>query len=85
MLLPSLHKPGTGRRLWRVRRAVLYGAILGAVAALIKMFAPGAEARATAAIVREIAGAAAVFAILCAVAAGLRNFIVRRLIAQDHG
>jgi len=82
-ILPSMHRPAAGQRLWRIGRALLYGAMLGVVAALIKIFTPGAEPRTTAAIVREILGAAVGFAVLCAVAAMLRNYVVRA-IAKEH-
>ncbi len=69
-------------------RAAAYGAGIGALAALFKIFGP---LRATAALANgpsdnlaanflEIAGVALAFALLCAGAAALRNYIGRRLI-----
>ena len=65
---------------WNSGRAALYGAILGVLAATLKLFGPWAEAHTLAAIVRETVGAALGFALLCAGAAGLRNLIARRMI-----
>jgi hypothetical protein len=66
--------------LWNTGRAMLYGAVIGAAAAAFKLFAPWSQPRALAVIVMEIVGAALAFALLCGLAAALRNFIARRLI-----
>jgi hypothetical protein len=68
---------------WNTGRAMAYGAAIGFVAAAFKMFAPWSEPHSTAAIARELVGAALALALLCGVAAALRNFIVRRLIRPE--
>lgn len=68
---------------WHAGRAALYGAVIGVVAAALKLFSPWAEPDAMTAVAREFAGAALAFALLCGLAAALRNFIVRRLIAPN--
>jgi hypothetical protein len=86
MPLPSLYASAGRAQAWSVTRAAAYGAGLGALAALFKAFkafgplhGPGAAA----AHVVEIAVAASVFALLCAGAAALRNFIARALIWRE--
>ncbi len=79
-MLPSLFASRNGTRAWNVTRAAAYGAGLGAVAALLRTLGPQHGAGSTSTHVLEIAGVAAAFAILCATAAALRNFIARRLI-----
>jgi hypothetical protein len=79
MPLPSLYLSGEGARPWSIPRAAAYGAGIGALAALIKTFALRQDGGA-AAHVLDIAGAALAFALLCAGAAALRNFLARRLI-----
>ncbi len=59
---------------------MFYGAIIGSVAAAFRLLAPWSESRSLFGIARELVGAALAFALLCGVAAALRNFIVRRLI-----
>jgi len=83
MPLPSLYVSGDEPRQWSVARAAIYGAALGAVAALLKTLALSHQAVATS--VPEIAGAAVGFALLCAAATALRNFIERRLIWPELG
>jgi hypothetical protein len=88
MPLPSLWISGDSAQAWSITRAAAYGAALGALAAAFKTLAPlrGVAALATnapdnfVANVQEIAGAALAFALLCAGASALRNFIARRLI-----
>lgn len=77
MPLPSFFVSADRARAWSVARAAAYGAGIGALAALFKTFGPGHAGSVTPVI--EIAGAAAVFALLCAGAAALRNFILQRL------
>lgn len=77
-MLPSLFASEEGARAWNVARAAGYGAALGALAALFKTFGPlhaGAPAG-----LGEIVGATLGFALLCAGAAALRNFLARRVI-----
>ena len=78
MPLPSLYVSGDKPRECSVARAATYGAALGAVAGLFKTLGLTHQAIATS--VPEIAGAAFCFALLCAGATALRNFIARRLI-----
>jgi hypothetical protein len=56
-----------------------YGGAIGFAAAAIKLLAPWSEAQSAAATLTELAGAALAFALLCGLAAALRNFILRRL------
>src|SRR4029077_20225925 len=69
---------GDRPREWSIARAAAYGAALGAVAGLCKTLAYAQQHVAIS--VAEIAGAVLGFALLCAAAAALRNFIARRLI-----
>jgi hypothetical protein len=79
-MLPSFYASARNERSWNVTRAALYGAAIGALAAVFKVFGPLHHVGSLAAHVLEIAAAAAAFAFLCASAALLRNFIARRLI-----
>ncbi len=58
---------------------MLYGAVIGVAAAAFKSFSPWAGPHSLIAIAEEFAGAALAFALLCAAAAALRNFVARRL------
>jgi len=78
MPLPSLYVSGDKLREWNIARTAAYGAVLGIVAGLFKTFGLTHQAIATS--VPEIVGVALGFALLCAGAAALRNFIARRLI-----
>jgi hypothetical protein len=79
MPIPSLYRSRGNSRAWSVARAAAYGAGIGAVAAFFKTVGPLREA-VSAGTLLQIAGAAFGFALLCAGAAFLRNFIARRLI-----
>ena len=81
MPLPSLYLAADGARAWSVARAAAYGGAVGAVAALFKAFGPGREAGSGTTNLVEIAAVAFGFALLCSVAAIVRNFIVRRLVS----
>jgi hypothetical protein len=81
MPLPSLYVSGDKPREWSVARAATYGAALGAIAGLFKMLIYAHQDVAIG--VAEIAGAVLGFALLCAGATALRNFIARRLIWPD--
>jgi hypothetical protein len=63
---------------------MLYGAGIGFIAAAFKLFAPWAQTHAPMAIAEELIGASLAFALLCGLAAALRNLIVRRLIAPEN-
>jgi hypothetical protein len=81
---PSLRRSEPNTQPWSVGRAAAYGAFIGALAALFKSWAPlrlAAEipSHDLAAVAAEVAGAAISFALLCAAAAALRNFLARRL------
>ena len=80
-MLPSFYLSQDKAREWSIVRAAGYGAALGLVAGLFKMFGPLHAAAASR--VPELVGATLGFALLCAVAAALRNFIARRLIWPD--
>ena len=77
-MLPSLFASGENARTWSVSRAAIYGAAVGAAAALFKILGPLHASASAAARVFDIAGAALAFALLCAAAALVRNLIVRR-------
>src|SRR4029077_6608601 len=78
-MLPSLFTSGENSRPWSVPRGALYGAGLGLLAALIKIFGPWHVADRTLPVVLEICVAVVAFALLCAGAALLRNLLTRRL------
>ena len=65
---------------WNTGRAMLYGAIIGSAAASFRVLAPWSEPHSLVGAAEELVGAALAFALLCGVAAALRNFIARRLI-----
>lgn len=84
MPLPSFHKSKAPARAWNVVHAAGYGAVLGALAAAFKTLGPfRVGARDLADSLVEIAVAALGFALLCAAAAALRNYIARRLIWHE--
>jgi hypothetical protein len=68
---------------WNTARATAYGGLIGIVAAAFKLFAPWSEPHSMLTIARELVGAALAFALLCGIAAALRNFIARRLIEPE--
>jgi hypothetical protein len=78
MPLPSFYVSGDKPREWSVTRATVYGTGLGAVAGLFRTMIYSHQHVAVS--VAEIAGAVLGFALLCAGATALRNFIARRLI-----
>jgi hypothetical protein len=84
-LFPSLHRSEPNAQSWSVGRAAAYGAFIGALAALFKSWAPlrlTAEipSHGLSAVAIEVAAAAIGFALLCAAAAALRNFLARQLV-----
>jgi hypothetical protein len=86
MPLPSLYQPSEKPAAWSVVHAAGYGALLGALAALCKTLGPFRAASAGASLTGgagEIAGVTVAFALLCAGAAALRNFVARRLVWHD--
>ena len=70
-------------RAWNTIRATAYGGAIGLIAALIKSFAPWSDAQSGSAIAKELVGATLAFALLCGLAAALRNFILRRLTRSE--
>ena len=78
-MLPSLYTSRDGARPWSLAWAAIYGAGIGAVAALFKTFGLHVGGAAGAPF-WQVAGAALAFALLCAGAAALRNFLARRLV-----
>jgi hypothetical protein len=78
-MLPSLYASGDAARAWSLARAAAYSAGIGALAALVKIFGLR-QGGATAAPFWDVAEAAVAFALLCAGAAALRNFLARRAI-----
>ncbi len=62
---------------------MLCGAVIGALAAAVKLFAPWSGPYPFAAVARELIGAALAFALLCGAAATLRNFVARKLISPE--
>jgi cbb3-type cytochrome oxidase subunit 1 len=85
MMLPSLYKSSETDHTWNVAHAACYGAVIGLLAAIFKIFGP---LRAGAPFnlfgnLTEIVLAAIAFALLCVAAAALRNYVVRRLIRYE--
>ncbi len=70
-------------RTWNTLRATAYGGAIGLAAALVKSFAPWSDLQSGAAIAKELVGASLAFALLCGLAAALRNFILRRLTGTE--
>jgi hypothetical protein len=86
-MLPRFFLSPDKPQVWSVARAAFYGAGIGVTAAVFKMLGPmhGAVAASDRSIAMlanlpEIASAALGFALLCAAAAALRNFIARRMV-----
>jgi hypothetical protein len=84
-LLPSLRSSETTAQPWSIGRAAAYGAFIGVLAALFKAWAPlrltaEVQSRGLSAVAVEVVGAAIGFALLCAAAAALRNFLARQLV-----
>jgi uncharacterized membrane protein len=79
MPLPSFFASSDNPRPWSVSRAAAFGAVLGALAAIFKMLELVHHGDALAAKLIEIPAAALAFALLCALAAALRNVLVQRL------
>jgi hypothetical protein len=78
-MLPSLFASEENARPWSVARAALYGAGIGLLAALIKLFGQFHTAERALPFALEIGVAVLAFAILCAGSALLRNLLTRRL------
>jgi len=82
-VLPSLFASKERAQPWNVPRAAAAGAAVGLAAALFRTLGPlHAHGFHTAAVV-ETVGAVVGFALLCAVAALLRNLVARKLIWPD--
>jgi hypothetical protein len=78
-MLPSFFSSAENSRAWSVPRAALYGAGVGVLAALVKIFGPFRTGEPTLPLPLEIGVAILGFALLCAGAARLRNRLARRL------
>ena len=70
-------------RPWNTLRATAYGGAIGLTAGLFKSFAPWSNPQSGAAIAKELIGAMLAFALLCGLAAALRNFILRRITGRE--
>lgn len=86
MLLPSFYRSQDTARAWNPAYAALCGAGIGALAGLLKTANPfrAAPPETLTNHLIDIALAALAFALLCAAAAALRNFIARHLIWDGH-
>lgn len=82
MLIPSFYRSAQPERSWKVGHAALYGAVIGALAALFKTFGPLGGGPLTHRLA-ELVAASAAFALLCAAAAMLRNTLASRLIWRE--
>jgi hypothetical protein len=86
MPLPSFYRSDDSFHPWRVTHAAACGAALGALAALFKKLAPLGVVDSLShrpAGIAEIAAVALAFALLCAGAAMLRNYLARRLVWHE--
>ncbi len=83
MPIPSLYLATDGARPWNVARAAAYGAGIGAIAGLFKTFQMGHAGDPASGSVLQVFAASLVFALLCAGAAALRNFIARRVVWHE--
>jgi hypothetical protein len=72
-------------RTWNTLRATAYGGAIGLVAALFKSFAPWSDVQSDSGMAKEVIGATLAFALLCGLAASLRNVILRRLTGSRSG
>jgi hypothetical protein len=68
---------------WNTTRATAYGAAIGLAAAAVKSFAPWSATQSGAAVATEMIGATLAFALLCGLAAALRNLVQRRLTRSE--
>ena len=71
-------------QVWNTMRVTAYGGAIGLSAALVKSFAPWSYAQSGGAIAKELIGATLAFALLCGLAAALRNFVMRRLTKSEQ-
>jgi hypothetical protein len=78
-MLPSLFTSEENVRAWSVPRAAVFGAGIGLLAALIKVFGPFRTGEPALPVALEIGLAALAFALLSAGAALLRNRLARGL------
>jgi hypothetical protein len=83
MPIPSLYLATGGTRPWNMARAANYGAGIGAIAGLFKTFRLVHAGDPASGSVLQVLAAAVVFAVLCAGAAALRNFIARRVVWHE--
>jgi hypothetical protein len=90
-MLPSFYLSNGNANTWSIARAAVYGAGIGAVAALLRTLGPShgpfggsISSGGVLPILPEIAVAALGFGALCVVAAMLRNFIAQKLIWPEN-
>ena len=84
-MLPSFYRSDDPARAWNVTHACALGALLGVVAALFRTLGPFAAGvqRSLPDNLLEIGLAAVAFALLCAGAAILRNFVARHMVWHE--
>jgi hypothetical protein len=80
-----LEQKAAPMRPWNTMRATAYGGGIGLCAAVIKSVAPWSNAPSGLGIAEELVGATLAFALLCGLAAALRNVIQRRLSGSESG
>lgn len=73
----------TSTKHWNTGRATALGAAIGLAAAAFKLLAPWSAPHAPLAVAEELIGAALAFALLCGLAAALRNYLVGRLVGSE--
>jgi hypothetical protein len=83
MPIPSLYLTTDGVRAWNVARAAAYGAGIGAIAALLKTFGLTHTIDLGPGTLSQVLAASLAFALLCAGAAALRNFVARRVVWHE--
>ena len=70
-------------REWNTIRATAYGGAIGLAAAVIKSLAPWSDKQLGLGTAEEFIGATLAFALLCGLAAAMRNFIQRRITGSE--
>lgn len=83
MPIPSFYLTSDGPRAWNVARAAAYGAGIGAIAGLFKTLGHLRTTELGPGAVMQVLVATLGFALFCAGAATLRNFIARRVVWHE--